>query len=107
MLLAYVANTQSMVATFADRDVSWGVRHVYGGQAISAAGRSERSNYVNVTPQDRGRLPATRKAAHLDVLPVRNAKGLPTAPDAVGISTQPALERPGRKRWSLGLAPGC
>ena len=70
VLLAYVANTQSTVATFVDRDVTPGVRHVYGGQTISAAGRSERSNYVNVTPQDRGRLPATRKAAHLDVPPV-------------------------------------
>ena len=69
-LLQYVFNTQSTVATFVDRDVMWGVRHVYGGQTISAAGRSERSNYVNVTPQDRGRLPATRKAVHLDVPPV-------------------------------------
>ena len=71
MLLAVrSSNTQSTVATFVDRDVTWGVRHVYGGQTISAAGRSERSDYVNVTPQDRGRLPATRKAVHLDVLTV-------------------------------------
>ena len=62
VLLAYVANTQSTVATFADRDVTWGVQRVYGVQAISAAGRRQRSNYVNMTPQDRGSPPGVRSA---------------------------------------------
>ena len=49
-LLEYVANTQSTAVTFTDTDVTPGVQHVYRVQAISAAGRSQRSNYVNVTP---------------------------------------------------------
>ena len=47
-LLEYVANTQSTAATFTD--VTPGVQHVYRVQAISAEGRSQRSNYGNVTP---------------------------------------------------------
>ena len=50
VLLEYVANTQSTAATFTDTDVTPGVQHVYRVQAISAAGRSQRSNYVNVDP---------------------------------------------------------
>ena len=50
VLLEYVANTRSTAATFTDTDVTPGVQHVYRVQAISAAGRSQRSNYVNVTP---------------------------------------------------------
>ena len=50
VLLEYVTNTQSTAATFTDRDVTPGVQHVYRVQAISAGGRSQRSNYVNVTP---------------------------------------------------------
>ena len=49
-LLEYVANTQSTAVTFTDRDVTPGEQHVYRVQAISAEGRSQRSNYVNVTP---------------------------------------------------------
>ena len=49
-LLEYVANTQSTAVTFTDTDVTPGVQHVYRVQAISAAGRSQRSSYVNVTP---------------------------------------------------------
>ena len=49
-LLEYVANTQSTAATFTDTDVTPGVQHVYRVQAISAEGRSQRSNYGNVTP---------------------------------------------------------
>ena len=49
-LLVYVADTQSAAATFTDTDVTPGVQHVYRVQAIGAAGRSQRSNYVNVTP---------------------------------------------------------
>ena len=47
-LLEYVANTQSTAATFTD--VTPGEQHVYRVQAISAEGRSQRSNYGNVTP---------------------------------------------------------
>ena len=50
VLLEYVTNTQSTAATFTDTDVTPGVQHVYRVQALSAAGRSQRSNYVNVTP---------------------------------------------------------
>ena len=50
VLLEYAANTQSTAATFTDTDVTPGVQHVYRVQAIGAAGRSQRSNYVNVTP---------------------------------------------------------
>ena len=50
VLLEYVANTQSTAVTFTDTDVTPGVQHVYRVQAISAAGQSQRSNYVNVTP---------------------------------------------------------
>ena len=49
-LLEYVVNTRSTAATFTDRDVTTGEQHVYRVQAISAEGRSQRSNYVNVTP---------------------------------------------------------
>ena len=41
-LLEYVVNTQSTAATFTD--VTPGVQHVYRVQAISAEGRSQRSN---------------------------------------------------------------
>ena len=47
-LLEYVANTRSTAATFTD--VTPGEQHVYRVQAISAEGRSQRSNYGNVTP---------------------------------------------------------
>ena len=50
VLLEYVANTRSTAATFTDTNVTPGVQHVYRVQAISAAGQSQRSNYVNVTP---------------------------------------------------------
>ena len=50
VLLEYVANTRSTAATFTDTDVTAGVQHVYRVQAISAAGQSQRSNYVNVDP---------------------------------------------------------
>ena len=50
VLLEYVANTRSTAVTFTDTDVTPGVQHVYRVQAISAAGRSQRSNYVNVDP---------------------------------------------------------
>ena len=50
VLLEYAANTQSTAATFTDPDVTPGVQHVYRVQAISAAGLSQRSNYVNVDP---------------------------------------------------------
>ena len=49
-LLEYVVNTRSTAVTFTDRDVTPGVQHVYRVQAISAEDRSQRSNYVNVTP---------------------------------------------------------
>ena len=50
LLLEYVANTRSTAAAFTDTNVTPGVQHVYRVQAISAAGQSQRSNYVNVTP---------------------------------------------------------
>ena len=50
VLLEYVANTRSTAATFTDTNVTAGVQHVYRVQAISAAGQSQRSNYVNVDP---------------------------------------------------------
>ena len=50
VLLEYVANTRSTAATFTDTNVTPGVQHVYRVQAISAAGQSQGSNYVNVTP---------------------------------------------------------
>ena len=50
VLLEYVANTRSTAATFTDTNVTPGVQYVYRVQAISAAGQSQRSNYVNVTP---------------------------------------------------------
>ena len=50
VLLEYVANTRSTAATFTDTNVTPGVQHVYRVQEISAAGQSQRSNYVNVTP---------------------------------------------------------
>ena len=49
-LLEYPANTQSTAVTFTNTDVTPGVQYVYRVQAISAEGRSQRSNYVNVTP---------------------------------------------------------
>ena len=49
-LLEYVGNTLSTAATFTDTNVTPGVQHVYRVQALSAAGQSQRSNYVNVTP---------------------------------------------------------
>ena len=48
-LLEYEANTQSTAATFTDR-TSGGSAARDWAQAISAEGRSQRSNYVNVTP---------------------------------------------------------
>ena len=50
VLLEYVANTRSTAATFTDTNVTAGVQHVYRVQALGAAGQSQRSNYVNVTP---------------------------------------------------------
>ena len=44
-----MANTHSAAATFTNSDVTPGVKHVCRVQAISAEGRSQRSNYVNVT----------------------------------------------------------
>ena len=49
-LLEYVAKTQSTAVTFTDTDVTPGALHVYRVQAISAEGRSQSSNYFNVTP---------------------------------------------------------
>jgi hypothetical protein len=67
LLPEYVANRRSTAAT----DAAPGVQNVYRVQAIGAAGRGRRSNHVNATLQDRGRLPAAREAAHRDGRPVR------------------------------------
>ena len=49
-LLVYVEDTGSTATTYTDANVSAGIRHVYRVKAISTAGLSQRSNYVNVTP---------------------------------------------------------
>ena len=61
VLLEYVANTRSTAATFTDTNVTAGVQHVYRVQAISAAGQSQRSNYVNVDPVGPGTAPGSEK----------------------------------------------
>ena len=43
-------DTGSTATTYTDANVSAGIRHVYRVKAISTAGLSQRSNYVNVTP---------------------------------------------------------
>ena len=49
-LLVYVEDTGNTATTYTDANVSAGIRHVYRVKAISTAGLSQRSNYVNVTP---------------------------------------------------------
>ena len=49
-LLVYVENTGNTGTSYTDTDVTPGVRHVYRVKAINAAGLSQRSNYVRVTP---------------------------------------------------------
>ena len=49
-LLVYVEDTGSTATTYTDANVSAGIRYVYRVKAISMAGLSQRSNYVNVTP---------------------------------------------------------
>ena len=50
-LRIYESDTGSTATTFTDTNVTAGLQHVYRVKAINAAGRSGRSNFVNVTPQ--------------------------------------------------------
>ena len=90
-LLVYVEDTGSTATTYTDANVSAGIRHVYRVKAISTAGLSQRSNYVNVTPLEHQESTQNTPAAGQPTIVGTARVGETLTADTTGIEDEDGL----------------
>ena len=90
-LLVYVEDTGSTATTYTDANVSAGIRHFYRVKAISTAGLSQRSNYVNVTPLEHQESTQNTPAAGQPTIVGTARVGETLTADTTGIEDEDGL----------------
>ena len=91
-LLVHVNDTGSTATEYTDSDVTLDVLHVYGVKAINAAGLSDRSNLVNVTPGQPAEPAQNSPAQRAPVITGTAQVGETLTADTSGIADENGLE---------------